>query len=218
MRVSGVLEAIKTGLREAEVAHFDETVRHEAPHYRVGVKGPHLRPVVDRYFGRFHPDRQTRWLFGDRESGAYLLQFAWTEIVRHDLVKGRASRDDPALAEYWAKRRRKNGDAPPIGSKRLHLLRKQQGRCPVCNGLLLYAEHPPRSPEEWEQLAKALRKAITVNAIAVTGGGTGKKEQHLVHEYCRLRKKARGSLVAQKACEPRGLLEPRAATSGTHGS
>ncbi|MBS2967135.1 hypothetical protein KGA66_29170 [Actinocrinis puniceicyclus] len=161
--------------------------------------------IVDRYFGRFHPDRRTRWVFGDRESGAYLLQFAWTKIVRHDLVKGRASPDDPAMAEYWAKRRRKNGDAPPIGSKRLHLLRKQQGRCPVCNGLLLYAEHPPHSPEEWEQWAKALRKAITVNAIAVTDGGTGEKEQRLVHEHCRLRKRARGSPIAQRACEPTGL-------------
>jgi transposase len=46
VRASGVIEAIKAGLREAEVAHFEETVRHEAPHYRVGVKGPRLRPVA----------------------------------------------------------------------------------------------------------------------------------------------------------------------------
>jgi RNA-directed DNA polymerase len=36
-------------------------------------------------------------VFGDRISGAYLLKFSWTKIVRHQLVKGRASPDDPAL-------------------------------------------------------------------------------------------------------------------------
>jgi hypothetical protein len=41
-------------------------------------------------------------VFGNRDNGAYLLRFAWTKIVRHDLVKGAASPDDPALTEYWA--------------------------------------------------------------------------------------------------------------------
>jgi RNA-directed DNA polymerase len=134
-------------------------------------------------------------VFGDRESGAFLHRFAWTKIVRHDLVKGRASPDDPALAEYWAKRRRKNGDVPPIGGQRLYLLRKQQGRCPVCNGLLLHAENSPRSPEEWEQWARVVRKAIKLSAIAVTNSSTDEKEQRLVHEHCRRRKTARDSPV-----------------------
>ena len=30
-------------------------------------------------------------MFGDRDSGAYLLRFAWTKITRHTLVKGLAS-------------------------------------------------------------------------------------------------------------------------------
>ena len=37
-------------------------------------------------------------MFGDRDSGAYLLKFAWVKITRHTLVKGWASPDDPALA------------------------------------------------------------------------------------------------------------------------
>jgi RNA-directed DNA polymerase len=32
-------------------------------------------------------------VFGDRESGACLLKFAWTKITRHTLVKGSTSRD-----------------------------------------------------------------------------------------------------------------------------
>jgi hypothetical protein len=30
------------------------------------------------------------------------MKFAWTKIVRHQLVNGTASPDDPALADYWA--------------------------------------------------------------------------------------------------------------------
>ena len=53
------------------------------------------RWVVGRYFGRFHPDRQDQWVFGDRDSGRYLPKFAWTKIERHMLVQGGASPDDP---------------------------------------------------------------------------------------------------------------------------
>jgi len=59
------------------------------------------RWVIARYFGMFNKSRRDRWVFGDRDSGAYLRKFAWTRIVRHQMVKGAASPDDPALAEYW---------------------------------------------------------------------------------------------------------------------
>jgi hypothetical protein len=63
--------------------------------------------IVDRYYGKFNRFRNDRWVFGDRDSGAYLPKLAWTGIVRHIPVKGAASPDDPDLAEYWAERRRK---------------------------------------------------------------------------------------------------------------
>src|ERR1019366_9342429 len=44
--------------------------------------------IVSRYFGAFNRSRRDRWVFGDRDSGAYLAKFAWTKIVRHHLVKG----------------------------------------------------------------------------------------------------------------------------------
>ena len=56
--------------------------------------------VIARYFGRFNKARQDRWVLGDRQSGAYMHRFAWTTIVRHQLVKQGASPDDPALADY----------------------------------------------------------------------------------------------------------------------
>ncbi|WP_316738469.1 group II intron maturase-specific domain-containing protein [Streptomyces mirabilis] len=51
--------------------------------------------ISDKYFGRFNKSRNDWWVFGDRDSGAYLLKFSWTRIVRHQLVKGKASADDP---------------------------------------------------------------------------------------------------------------------------
>jgi RNA-directed DNA polymerase len=121
------------------------------------------RWVKARYFAAFHPSRKDRWVFGDRNSGRYLVKFSWTPIVRHRLVKGRASVDDPDLSDYWARRRRR--DQPPLGTFLLRLLHKQQGRCPGCGGLLLDADHPPQHPDEWEQWLKVVRKAIRRTAI-----------------------------------------------------
>jgi hypothetical protein len=40
---------------------------------------------------------------------------------------------------------------PPLGKTTLRLLQEQRGRCPLCLGLLLYADHEAQSPKEWEQ-------------------------------------------------------------------
>ncbi|MFD4863248.1 hypothetical protein [Streptomyces atratus] len=68
--------------------------------------------VTARYFGMFNKARRDRWVFGDRDSGRYLAKFSWTKIVRHQMVKGTSSVDDPALADYWAERRRRHKPAP----------------------------------------------------------------------------------------------------------
>src|SRR5674476_290571 len=59
--------------------------------------------IVSRYLGEFNRFRRDRWVFGDRDSGAYRTKFAWTNIVRHRMVKGGSSPDDPGLAQYWAR-------------------------------------------------------------------------------------------------------------------
>ncbi|HEV8557740.1 MAG TPA: hypothetical protein VGR06_15255, partial [Actinophytocola sp.] len=129
-----------------------------------------------------------RWIFGDRDSGGYLLQFSWTKIVRHDLVKGRASPDDPALAEYWARRCRRAGPEPPLDRTSQRLLKTQHGRCAICGGFLLHADHQPTSPDEWERWLKATRKAITRHAIAVIGTGPpDDTEPRLIHTHCQSR-------------------------------
>ena len=140
--------------------------------------------ITSRYFGRYNKTRQDRWVFGDRDSGAYMPKLAWTKIVRHPLVRGRASPDDPAQASYWAQRRRKH--RPPLDRSTLHLLRRQNGRCPLCGDLLLHADREPQSPQEWEQWHRTTRKAITRHIV--TRGRDGPPDgTRLIHAHCQRR-------------------------------
>src|SRR6266487_5063766 len=144
--------------------------------------------IITRYFGAFNSSRRDRWVFGDRDSGAYLLKFAWTKITRHTLVKGWASPDDPALAGYWAARRRRG--RPPLDRARLRLLQQQRGRCPRCGDLLLHADQEPQHPDEWERWITTTRKATRHQAIALdTGPGTPDQPLavRLTHTRCRRR-------------------------------
>ena len=90
------------------------------------------RWIVGRYFGKFNKFRNDHWVFGDRDSGAYLVKFSWTGIERHVPVKGAASPDDPALAGYWAERRKKV--KPPLDRYTLRLLTRQDGLVPALRG------------------------------------------------------------------------------------
>jgi RNA-directed DNA polymerase len=143
-------------------------------------------------------------VFGDRDSGRYLVKFSWTPIVRHTLVKGRSSPDDPFLAGYWATRRRRA--PPPLGPLLLRLLRAQDGRCPVCGTLLLHADQQPQSPAEWEQWLTALRKAIRHTAIAAPGDPTDEDARCLMHTDCaRRRDVARRRPACSPSARPPGL-------------
>src|SRR6266542_2350882 len=109
-----------------------------------------IRPwVTARYFGPFHPTRRDRWVYGDRETGAYLHKYAWTAIVRHVPVAGRNSPDDPALARYWADRRRRR-KPPQLAPSWQHALRVQHGQCPLCRQPLLYTDRTPDSLSQCE--------------------------------------------------------------------
>jgi RNA-directed DNA polymerase len=143
--------------------------------------------ITHRYFGRFNPARGDRWVFGDRASGAYLPKFAWTKIVRHQLVPGRTSPDDPDLAQYWNDRRRKN--PPPLDRATLRLLKTQGGRCPLCGDTLLYADREPNSPREWEEWFAAARKALTRHNLAVSADPDTPEDTRirLVHSACQRR-------------------------------
>jgi RNA-directed DNA polymerase len=148
--------------------------------------------IVRRYFGRFDKVRNDRWVFGNRagtdERGSvpHLVKFAWTEIVRHQMVAGAASPDDPDLTGYWATRRRRV--KPPLDSYNLRLLTRQDGRCPLCGDHLLTADQPPQSPREWERWWLSIaRKAIAVEHLThqVGRGAPGTKRTRLIHTSCR---------------------------------
>jgi len=231
-RLTAEMQALRGANAAAVIARLNPIIRGWAAYYRGVVSSEafaaldahmwkltykwakHSHPnksrhwVVARYFGRFNRARQDRWVFGDRDTGAYLTKFAWTKIVRHQMVKGGASPDDPTLAPYWAERRRKN--KPPLGRAGLRLLQAQHGRCPLCGGLLLHADHEPQSPHEWEQWLKVTRKAVRKQAItADPGSGTPDEPValRLTHAYCRRRSTAdagRGSALPP-AREPLGF-------------
>jgi RNA-directed DNA polymerase len=141
--------------------------------------------VTARYFGKFNKSRNDHWVFGDRDSGAYLVKFSWTAIERHVPVKGAASPDDPALASYWAKRRTKI--KPPLDGYTLRLLARQAGRCPLCGDHLLSAGQPPQSPEQWEQWwLHVTRRAIAASyrTLHRRPGPQHDDQIRLVHSSC----------------------------------
>jgi RNA-directed DNA polymerase len=211
-RLSAEAMALRGANADAVIARLNPVVTGWAAYYRIGVSSRaygkldahmwrlawkwarHAHPnksrhwVTARYFGMFNPSRNDKWLFGSRDTGRYLRRFSWTKIVRHVMVAGRASPDDPDLAEYWAKRRERN--RPPVSPATWHLLRRQRGRCPLCRGLLLYASHEPHDEREWEQWHTVIRKAIRKEALAsVMDLGTPDEQvaYRLIHAHCRRR-------------------------------
>ena len=162
--------------------------------------------IVDRYFGKLNKFRNDNWVFG-RDSDAYLAKFSWTSIVRHVMVKGGSSPDDPGLAEYWAERRKRV--KPPLDDYTLRLLTRQDARCPLCGEHLLTADQPPQSPEQWERWwLQVTRKAIAASYLTHHGGPGSPDgvQTRLVHTSCHRGLKARQRTEpAQPACTPQRL-------------
>jgi len=158
--------------------------------------------VTARYFGQFNKSRNDQWVFGDRDSGIYLHKFAWTRIVRHPMVKGAASPDDPALSGYWASRRSK---APPlsIDTTSLRLFEAQHGRCHICGDWLLSDNDRPQSPHEWERWQLAARRTVIQIATRVNGTPDD-TDPRLIHAHCL------GQHHANQGSRPSTSARPRA--------
>jgi RNA-directed DNA polymerase len=147
--------------------------------------------IVRRYFGKFNKFRNDRWVFGDRDgtndrgSTHHMVKFSWTRIVRHQLITGGASPDDPDLADYWAKRRHRM--KPPLDNYNVRLLARQDGRCPLCGEHLLSADQPPQSPQQWERWWLGIvRRAIAADYLTHHGrpGMPDGNHTRLVHGSC----------------------------------
>jgi RNA-directed DNA polymerase len=105
-------------------------------------------------------------VFGDRHTGKHLLKFAWFPVVRHILVRGRASPDDPGLREYWWGRQKVN--ARCLSPSDLRLAVAQDWACRFCGMALLNGE-------------ELHRHHIRPRAM---GGTDSCSNRELVHLYC----------------------------------
>jgi RNA-directed DNA polymerase len=142
------------------------------------------RWAAARYFGTFNPSRQDRWVFGDRETGAYLRKHSWTKIRRHVTVAGLACPDDPAQTGYWRYRRNKRGS--PLDSTTVNLLSRQRNLCPLCGDPLTDPSHLPTSPEEWQRwwLGVTHRNTNRAASTASQQPGTANATLSLIHASC----------------------------------
>jgi RNA-directed DNA polymerase len=118
-----------------------------------------------RYWGQLNHMRKSAWVFGDKRTGYYLLQFKWFPRQTHILVKGTASPDDPSLRAYWQHRRETT--ALSLGARQHRLAHAQNGRCTVCGEDLSNEEQleihhllpkgdPQRNDERYQQLLHLL--------------------------------------------------------------
>jgi hypothetical protein len=71
-------------------------------------------------------------VFGDRASGACRVRFAWTNIVRHRMVMGGSSPDDPSLAQYLG--RSASLERTPLGGRAQQCARPTRRRTGSTNG------------------------------------------------------------------------------------
>jgi RNA-directed DNA polymerase len=143
------------------------------------------RWIASRYFGKFCSSRNDHWVFGNKDTGAYLVKHNWTRITRHVMVAGRSSPDDPDLAGYWRYRRNRHGN--PLDNGTLTLLGRQRCRCPLCGDPLIDTSHQPDSPQEWEDwwlsvVRRARRAPSTPGTRQPAGPGTATLT--LIHASC----------------------------------
>ena len=91
-----------------------------------------------RYWDKHNRRKGDTWVFGDKQTGAYLLLFRWFKIERHILVRGTASPDDPRLREYWTRRRA--AQAKDLRPSLQKIAKNQSYVCSVCGETLFNDE------------------------------------------------------------------------------
>jgi RNA-directed DNA polymerase len=96
-----------------------------------------------KYWGRLNLSRNSRWDFGDKKYGAYMLKFSWFNIERHAMVIKTASPDDPSLGDYWEKKwqTKAKSEATKYNKTKETVANRQGYRCTVC-GESLFNDEP----------------------------------------------------------------------------
>lgn len=98
--------------------------------------------MKQKYFGRFNAKKNSKWIFGDKESGKYLIRLSWTPIRQYIPIQIQASPDNILYRTYWDKR-----NSSGINNNQLwnisdfKIAHKQKHLCPICNSSL-YNQEP----------------------------------------------------------------------------
>jgi RNA-directed DNA polymerase len=122
--------------------------------------------IQHRYWGRLNQHRADNGVFGDKDSGRYLLKFKWFPIPGHVLVRGTASPDDSRLRAYWANRDK--AKAHTLTRSMQRLARNQHYVCPICRQSLF-------NEEDLHEHHMEPRAA---------GGGDAPENLRVTHLYC----------------------------------
>jgi len=139
--------------RQTRYAKFTHPQKSQAWRYR-------------RYWGRLDPKSESRWVFGDKHTGKFLVRLTSYNIVKHALVKGTASPDDPSLRDYWWARQKLNCHKWSPGDWRM--VERQDYDCPICRQPLVNGEDLHR--HHWRQKCE--------------GGTDALENRAIVHLYC----------------------------------
>lgn len=129
--IRGWANYFKIGTSKATFNSLDHYLWHRIWRYALRRHPQKSKNWIYHRYYKASPGQ--KWIFYDQATGINLIRMARLPIERHIMVKYKTSPDDPALAEYWAKRQVKSKYLP--GEKR-KLWRKQEGICPECGGWL----------------------------------------------------------------------------------
>ncbi len=125
--------------------------------------------IIDRYY---KPDvtgqSKNRWILTDPKEQKQLAKMSWIPIVRHKLIKFRATPYDLRLKEYFENRDEKEFDRNSIKSKQ-KMAKIQNYKCPICR----------------MSITDFSEKLAVKEKIPVIQGGTRRYNNlQLVHGYC----------------------------------
>ena len=96
---------------------------------------------VNQYFGRLNPDRPNeKWMFGNKQTGAYILMFKHTPIVRHRCVPHDDSPDNPDPTVQETFKRRDAKEAKKLNKQKHKLAKKQNFTCQHCGESIFNGE------------------------------------------------------------------------------
>ena len=125
--------------------------------------------IINKYY---KPDiagqSKNRWIFTDPKENKQLTKMSWIPIVRHVLIKYRASPYDISLKTYYEHRDEKEFTRNCIKSKQ-KMAKIQKYKCPICK----------MSIADFNERLEVQEK------VPVIHGGTRQYNNlQLVHEYC----------------------------------